>query len=239
MLRTAPPVLGSGRRELPLLPHALARHAAGPRAGQHAAHERRAAAGAAAGEGLNVAAGAPRSPAAELPRNLRLDELRKQGERFLPAEIARLWWDGLRNPFLYDGHLGTDRHLLQGYRRLHFSAEVRVVELVRVASAFMWHQLEICSAEGVAVAGGEVCERHPVGTADFGIEMVALAREAVRRKPFGHCVWIEERPIDFLGRRTEHTVEPDGVCRHMVSPLQVTTPRGTPRSGARSARDSG
>src|SRR5690349_15425038 len=40
MLRTAPPVLGSCRRELPLLPHALARHAAGPRAGQHATHER-------------------------------------------------------------------------------------------------------------------------------------------------------------------------------------------------------
>src|SRR5512145_2426187 len=53
MLRAAPSVLGSGRRELPLLPHALARHAAGLRAGQHAAHERRAAAGAAAGEGLN------------------------------------------------------------------------------------------------------------------------------------------------------------------------------------------
>src|SRR6516225_9607169 len=57
MLRAAPPVLGSSRRELSLLPHTLARHAAGPRAGQHAAHERRATAGAAAGEGLNMTVG--------------------------------------------------------------------------------------------------------------------------------------------------------------------------------------
>src|SRR4030095_4629839 len=37
---------------------------------------------------------------------------------------------------------------------------------------------------------------------------------AVRRKPFGHRVWIEECPIDFLRRRTEHSVKPDRVCRH-------------------------
>src|SRR5262245_11863539 len=59
MLRAAPPVLGSGRHELPLLSHALARHAAGPRAGQHAAHERRASTGAAAGEGLTMAKSSP------------------------------------------------------------------------------------------------------------------------------------------------------------------------------------
>jgi hypothetical protein len=56
-LELARPYLGAkyrayGRREFPVLPHALARRAPGPRAGQHAAHERRAPAGAAAGEGL-------------------------------------------------------------------------------------------------------------------------------------------------------------------------------------------
>jgi RTX calcium-binding nonapeptide repeat (4 copies) len=58
---------------------------------------------------------------ARLRGNLSFDELRKKGERFLPAEIARLWWDGLRYPFLHYVYLSTARHLLQGYRRLHFS----------------------------------------------------------------------------------------------------------------------
>src|SRR5262249_522520 len=57
MLRAAPPVLVSGGRELSLLPHALARHAAGPRAREHAAHQRRTTAGASAGEGLNMTVG--------------------------------------------------------------------------------------------------------------------------------------------------------------------------------------
>ncbi len=56
-----------------------------------------------------------------LPRNLSFDELRKKGERFLPAEIASLWWDGVGYPFLHYVHLSTAGHLLQGYRRLHFS----------------------------------------------------------------------------------------------------------------------
>ena len=56
-----------------------------------------------------------------LPRNLSFDELRKKGERFLPAEIASLWWDGLWYPFLDYVHLGTAGDLLQGYRGLHFS----------------------------------------------------------------------------------------------------------------------
>src|SRR5437773_995638 len=78
----------------------------------------------------------------------------------------------------------------------------------------MWHQLEIRSAEGVAVARGEVREGHLVGTADFRIDMVNLAGKAVRRKPLGHCVWIEERPIDLLRRDTEHSVKPNGAGGH-------------------------
>jgi hypothetical protein len=78
----------------------------------------------------------------------------------------------------------------------------------------MRHQLKISSAEGVTVAGGEVREGHRVATADFGIYVVNLAREAVGRKPLGQCVWIEECPIDFVRRRPEHSVKPDGACRH-------------------------
>src|SRR5688572_14481807 len=98
----------------------------------------------------------------------------------------------------------------------------------------MWHQFKISSAEGVAVACGEVREGHLVGAADFRIYLVNLACKAVRRKPFGHCVWIEERAIDFLRRRTEHSVKPDGACGHdcfsfrcVVIPLLKASPKSS------------
>ena len=40
----------------------------------------------------------------------------------------------------------------------------------------------------MAFAGGEIRERHFVGAADFGVQLVDLAGESVRRKPFGHRV---------------------------------------------------
>src|SRR6266850_7890251 len=78
----------------------------------------------------------------------------------------------------------------------------------------MRHQFKILSAEGVAVACGEVREGHLVGTADCRIYMVNLAGKPVRRKPLGHCVWIQECPIDPLRRRTEHSVKPNGAGGH-------------------------
>ena len=68
--------------------------------------------------GLLLGAAAGAQP---LPWNLRFDELRKKGERFLPAEIAGLRRDGLRYPFLHDVDFSTDGHLPQRYRRLHLS----------------------------------------------------------------------------------------------------------------------
>src|SRR4029434_8148162 len=101
-----------------------------------------------------------------------------------------------------------------------------------MTDAFVWHQLEICSAEGVAIAGGEVGEGHLVRAADFGVEMVNPAGKAVRRKPFDHCVWIEECPIDLLGRRPEHSVKPDSAGGHddvsfrwRVMPIRSPGPR--------------
>src|SRR5262249_21961582 len=58
--------------------------------------------------------------------------------------------------------------------------------------------------------------RHLVGAADFGFQVVNPGGESVRRKPFGHRVRVEERPIDFLWRCTQHPVQPDGI-RHFVS----------------------
>src|SRR5438067_13599792 len=120
----------------------------------------------------------------ELIWNLGLNEFRQKGERFLPTETASLGWNNSREPFLHDVQLSSAGHPLQGDRRLHLAGQVRVVELVRVANAFVWHQFEVLSAEGVAASGAKVRERHRVGAADFGVQMVNLARESVRRKPF-------------------------------------------------------
>ena len=143
--------------------------------------------------------------------NFRLDKFRQQRQRFLPAEIASLGWYGRGHPFLRDVQFGSAEYLFQRNRRLHFSGQVRIVEFVRVADAFVGRQFEIGSAERVALAGGEISERHLVGAADFRVQVMNLARESIRRKPLGHCVRIEERPINSLRRRPEHTVESDGV----------------------------
>src|SRR5215813_6847033 len=67
----------------------------------------------------------------------------------------------------------------------------------------------------MAAPRGEVRERHPVGAADPGVQMVNLASKSIRREPLGHCIGIEERPIDSFGCCTEHAMEPDGVCLHV------------------------
>src|SRR6266511_2628955 len=144
--------------------------------------------------------------------NLGLDKFRQKSERFLPAEIASLGGNDIGYPFLHNVQFGPYGHLLQGYRHLNFPWQVRIIEFVRVANAFVRHQFEILSAEGVAMPCGEIRERHLVGAADLGIQVVNLASESVWRKPFGHCIGIQERPIDSLRRRTEHAVKPDGVC---------------------------
>jgi hypothetical protein len=81
-----------------------------------------------------------------------------------------------------------------------------------VAYPFVWYQLEILSTERVAVAGGEIGERHLVSAADLGVEVMNLARESVWRKPFAHCTCVKERSVNSLCRRLEHTVKFDGVC---------------------------
>src|SRR5881394_3749454 len=174
----------------------------------------------------------PSRPACRDLRNLRLDELGQQGERFLPAEIARFGWDGRRDPFLDDTHLRADGHLLERDRGLHLAGQARVVELVGMANAFIRHELEIRAAEGVTGAGGEVREGHLVGAADLRIDMVNLAGEAVRRKPFGHGIGIEERPIHPLRDGPEHSVKPNGAGGH-VAPFADGD--DTSGSGAREA----
>jgi hypothetical protein len=86
----------------------------------------------------------------------------------------------------------------------------RVVELVVVTKELVRLEFEIRSAEGEAASGAEIGERHLVGASDPGIEVMGLARESVRWKPFGHCVRVEECPVNSLWRRAQHSVQPNG-----------------------------
>jgi hypothetical protein len=51
----------------------------------------------------NVDAKACLSPREGLPRDFRLYQLREQGQRFLPAQVAHLGGDHGGDPFLHDG----------------------------------------------------------------------------------------------------------------------------------------
>src|SRR5712671_4221813 len=79
-------------------------------------------------------------------------------QRLLPAEITGLRRNDVRDAFLHDAELGADRHFLQRHRDHNFAGEVRIVEFVRVAQAFVRNELDIFAAKRVAVARREVPE---------------------------------------------------------------------------------
>src|SRR3954465_3844896 len=87
--------------------------------------------------------------APESVRDVGLDKLCQQGERFLPAEIASLRRDDGRQPLLRDVQFGAAGNPLQGDRRLHLAGQVRVVEFVRVPDAFVRYEFEVFPAKGV------------------------------------------------------------------------------------------
>src|SRR5258705_10173908 len=100
-----------------------------------------------------------------LPWNLGLDQLSKQRERLLPAEIASLDRNSAGDSFLHNIQLGSAGHLLQRHRSSHLSGQVWVVKLISVANAFVGHQLKVLAAKGMAMTCGEVRERHLVSAA--------------------------------------------------------------------------
>ena len=73
------------------------------------------------------------------------------------------------------------------------------------------HQLEVGAAEGARLAGGEVGEGHPVGTAFPGVQMVHLRRESEGWDPLAHGIGVEKRAIDLLGLRFQDAVEANGI----------------------------
>src|ERR1043166_8283221 len=130
-----------------------------------------------------------------LIRNIGLDELREEIERFLPADVASLDRNNRRHSLLRDVQVGSASYFLQGDGRVHFSGKVGVVEFVRVTDALVRHQFQIFSAEGVTPPGAEIGERHLVGAADLGIHLVNLSGKSVRRKPFTYRLAIEKLSI--------------------------------------------
>src|SRR5262245_13324920 len=112
--------------------------------------------------------GGERGPPRLSIRDLSLDELRQKRERLLPAEIACLWRDGLRQARLHDAQFRSAGNALQGDRRLHLPGQVRILEPVGVANALVWRQLTIFAPEGVTAAGAEIRERHPVAAPHLG-----------------------------------------------------------------------
>src|SRR6266403_1766591 len=147
-----------------------------------------------------------------LIRNFSLNEFCEQRQRFLPAKIASLGRNDAGHAFLHNVQLRPAGHFLEGYGRLHFPGQVRVIEFVCVANTLLWLQLDIGSSERMALAGSEISERHLVGAADLCVHLVNLSRKSIRRKPFGHCIGVKERAIDFLRRGTKHAVKSDRIC---------------------------
>jgi hypothetical protein len=141
-----------------------------------------------------------------------LDEFRQQRQRFLPAEIARLDGKCGGYSFLRDIQFRAAEDLIQRDCGLHFAGQTRSVEFVRVADAFVGLQFEIGSTKGVALAGAEIGERHLVSAAHFRVQVMNFASESIRRKPLCHCVRVQERPVNFLRRRPEHSMETYRVC---------------------------
>ena len=69
-----------------------------------------------------------------------------------PAKGARLRRDDIRQPRLHDVHLGPDNDFLQRDGHHHLARQVRVVEPIRPANPFVWNELQVFTAEGVAFA---------------------------------------------------------------------------------------
>src|SRR6478609_5450780 len=91
---------------------------------------------------------------------------------------------------------------------------MRIVEFVGVANPFVRSQFDVRPAKRMTLASREIRERHFVSAANFGVHLVHVGRESVRRKPFGHGLWIEERLVDFFGRRSKDAVKSNSICCH-------------------------
>ena len=96
-----------------------------------------------------------------------------------------------------------------------FIVPVGIVELVGVDEPLTRDEPQVLAAERVAVAGGEVAERHAVPAADLGVELVHGAGEAIRRQPTRDGIGFQKALIDLLRRRRQTR------CRRTVLGMTV------------------
>jgi hypothetical protein len=71
----------------------------------------------------------------------------------------------------------------------------------------------------MTLARREIRERHFVSAANFGVHLMYLGGESVRRKPLGHGVGIEECLVNFFGGRSEDAVKSNSVVLHAYVPF--------------------
>src|SRR3546814_16269690 len=115
--------------------------------------------------------------------DFRLEECGELAQRLLPAEVTGLDGNQIGDVLLNHRHLGSDGNGLQRDGHFHIARKVRVVEHVVVDEQFARNELQIGTAEGMALPGGEVPEGHSVFTAFFSLNLVDRTGETKRRKP--------------------------------------------------------
>ena len=69
----------------------------------------------------------------------------------------------------------------------------------------------------MALASGEMGERHFIGAAGFGLHLVDLAGKSIRCQRFRHRVGLKERAINLLRCGPQHAVKSDGVGHSSLS----------------------
>src|SRR5665213_1058112 len=112
--------------------------------------------------------------------DLRFDESGQISQRLLPAQVTGLDWQGIRQSFLHDVDFRAKRDVPQRHRHANLARQVRVVELVGVAQAFIGDEFKILATKRVALTGGEIPKGHPVGAAGLRLNMMDGARKAIR-----------------------------------------------------------
>src|SRR5258708_5172824 len=157
--------------------------------------------------GVDCLSRQPRS----LLSDLRLDEFGQVSQRLLPAEVTGFDWNDIRQAFLHDADFRTERDFLQRHRYSDLTGQVRILELVGVTQALVGDEFDILATERVALAVGEIPKGHPEGAAYFRVHVMHGAGVAIRRKPLGHRVRLEEGAIDLLGLRGQDSMESHGV----------------------------
>ena len=99
--------------------------------------------------------------------------------------------------------LDADQHRLDGYRDLHLSRQVGIIEHIRMTNPLIGHQFQVLAAERMTAASGEIPEGHLIGATDAGLNVMDLRGESIRRHPLDQGIGLQKGAVDALGFRTQ------------------------------------